>query len=746
MKIFNNLKTDMEDVVIIGRIPYIGNIDANENNLNTSIDTYLNGEVISNGLISKIYYTEELNADKDSDTWNENVSDYKNIKAFKIVLENNVIHQGENIEFSYNFVIPEGLTYNQVANGCNIIYYKANEENRVDNTIFGVETEKREISILDCKEIEIIEKADTEVEEPVIPEVEEPVEENVIPEIPEETVKKEVLHVGTNVTRGGITVEEGEKVNERQVLKYTAFIKNISDEQINNVVIKGRAHNANLFYWNTFQTHSTTTDEIVTTGEFVEDKDGSYGYETMKIGTLLPGDEVKFEYQVVVNGLENLDSQDGLVYGQIFISADEIEEKEIQTLKCDIRDTDLELALYEAGLEDEQYRYVLSEGEYYVKAYLKNISNEIMKNVDVNFMLSENLNYNSMTQYMHLDYNIRLCDTSTGTMVTVTLDELKPGEEKYVYLYTTTDKVDISLAEEKIHVYCNANVNGNLYLSNDFTRTVDQTETDYEIQYYTNIPEGTAVNDGDNVIYTYIAKNVGAIEETTIIGDYLPDGLNVNSIKLYREDGSVENIELDEYEEYFEEEEVIDDGEELTEEELQEVLEMEEYYSQNPIEFEGDEEVDNEFIDDYVDEEIFNIFTHEITIRPNETIKVEVDTTVNMDTLSGEDLVNSIELSTIPEEKNKEITLKVNYPEDWNVDEDIETDDTYIDVELEEFLQDAESLPISLDKIKLDGALKINVYGTIKVDINNDGILDSSDEVIKNQEVILFNLDTRKIY
>ena len=56
------------------------------------------------------------------------------------------------------------------------------------------------------------------------------------------------LKIGTTVTKGGVEVEEGEEIFERQILRYTVVLKNTTSKPLNNVKIK--RSNLDLFIFN----------------------------------------------------------------------------------------------------------------------------------------------------------------------------------------------------------------------------------------------------------------------------------------------------------------------------------------------------------------------------------------------------------------------------------------------------------------------------------------------------------------
>ena len=104
--------------------------------------------------MEKVYYSTEENPDKDSGNWQENITDFSQIKSFKVVVENPTMKVGEKIEISYNLNIPENVGYNASAYNLITTYYNLNDEQVEDYSIIGIESEERDIELVDCQAIE----------------------------------------------------------------------------------------------------------------------------------------------------------------------------------------------------------------------------------------------------------------------------------------------------------------------------------------------------------------------------------------------------------------------------------------------------------------------------------------------------------------------------------------------------------------------------------------------------------------
>lgn len=649
LDIINNFKADMENVVILGKLPVIGNVDNNGNSLNTTVDTSLASEIMTSGLLTKVYYSEDINTEINSDSWKEKVSDYSKVKCFKIEVINGVMHQGEKINISFNLSIPENLNYNENIFGLDTVFYKVGGVDKTKNIVFGLETEEKQIAIEDFENVQSIDK----------------------------------LSIGTMVTRGGEDVKDGEDVNERQILRYTTIVENISNETINNIKLKGNAHNANMYYWYTYTVISSSDGEETLTGEWIEDKEEKHTFDTFEIGSLEPGEGRIFEYQVVVNDLTLLqDINDKTVYGNITLSADGIEEKTITTIKNPIINADLEIRLEKNGLEDANYMKIVSGEDYFLRVYLKNISNTTIKNFEVNLTVPSFIQYNPLMEIIHDEYIVSTKETSTTNIITVLVEEMAPGEDGYIFFYTKITDFDIGIITMDSLSVADAVLNGRRYISNDYQRQISQDKISYDTDFFGNKEDGSKVIDGEELEYTFTAKNTGALKESALFEYFFPLGLDINSIDLYRENGSKENL-------YTQKEKTDDESiktiiEESTEETSEEITpEMLANETQNDYEVNEEEELkaSNEDMSVYVSDafkelesgdtlfaqgysEETNTYTKCIDVAPGETIKIIIKAFVNLG--SGVDhqeaIVNTVSFRGAPIEKT--VTYYIDYPEE----------------------------------------------------------------------------------
>ena len=131
--IMNNNSNVVSNVKILGRIPFVGVKDiTNGDTLGTTIDTTLYRAISSDGNdgLFRIFYSEKEDAtnelDNESNGWSENSETLDNIKSFLIIPEDEdyVLSAGQQLRFSYDFVIPQGLPHNEFVYSTFVTYYR----------------------------------------------------------------------------------------------------------------------------------------------------------------------------------------------------------------------------------------------------------------------------------------------------------------------------------------------------------------------------------------------------------------------------------------------------------------------------------------------------------------------------------------------------------------------------------------------------------------------------------------------
>ena len=144
----NNTGNNCTDVVLMGKVPFKGNKSViTKEDLQTTVNTFMANGITANDQnanSAKIYYSENENPTKDLDNeengWIQEVEDVSKVKAFLIVIEGDMAPDTI-LKYTYEFQIPENLTYNDALfgsfggfyynNGINVISYETAEADKV---------------------------------------------------------------------------------------------------------------------------------------------------------------------------------------------------------------------------------------------------------------------------------------------------------------------------------------------------------------------------------------------------------------------------------------------------------------------------------------------------------------------------------------------------------------------------------------------------------------------------------------
>ena len=195
LKLQNNHTVPVSNVSVIGRIPYKNNKYAiAETDLGTNLNSTLSSMITGGkGKNFTIYYSDNIDATKDislpSNNWVTNPVNISTVRSYLIVI-NDTINVGEQIEFKYNFAVQSEKNYNKILFANFGAYY----------TVDGIE----------------------------------------------ETAESSKIGLTTgargklNVTKTGILLNGGTTAKEGDIIKYTIQIQNNSEHPVDNVMVNDR--------------------------------------------------------------------------------------------------------------------------------------------------------------------------------------------------------------------------------------------------------------------------------------------------------------------------------------------------------------------------------------------------------------------------------------------------------------------------------------------------------------------------
>ena len=140
----NNYTNAIDNVMVLGRVPFTGNkaIDETEE-LGSTFDMPMTSTITTSGIDSgniKIYYSENGEATRDlidsNNGWTENPSDLSKVKSYLIVISGEVTANTQ-MSFSYKVSLPANLSFNQSSYANYKVYY----DNKAPGATIG-ETKK----------------------------------------------------------------------------------------------------------------------------------------------------------------------------------------------------------------------------------------------------------------------------------------------------------------------------------------------------------------------------------------------------------------------------------------------------------------------------------------------------------------------------------------------------------------------------------------------------------------------------
>ena len=495
--LINNYDNPITDISIIGRIPNEVENVINEQKVKSTFITKLTEEVATNYKNTKIYYSQDLNANVESDSWKENIDNIENIRAYKIVFNNNEIKPAEKMSFSYKFNIPENLNYNESTYVSHELYYSYLGQQMSLYSIGMLETTKIDSNMLSTFS-NTLQGTDVEI--------------------------LEGINAKIIATTAGKELKAGEEVKEGQVIKYLINITNNSGKDITNLSLI--ANHTNAIFYGEIKKEAISTNNnpayntyIVECPELTE--------KTYEKEILRSGESINFEYEFAVKETENLNTE-----GKLKIRANEIEETEINLLTNKIAQSKLKLTLRNALSED-----VLISTDDYLPLYaeIKNIDTNILNNVIVEIKLPENtyvlpdeIREVQEAASEEIKYEITEYDTQNN-ILKIKIDKINKEEVIYVYFNLYPD-LNIEDKNKMINVLYQAYLNDEKeekYYSNEIIKEVIQTKTKITVEQSANVSQDVSLKDGNEITFETIIKNNGAIEKELLISDILPKGLYV---------------------------------------------------------------------------------------------------------------------------------------------------------------------------------------------------------------------------
>ena len=536
LMLINNTGNICNDLVVLGRIPFEGNKKiGSEEELKTTVNTnMLQGLSINSdaAVNAKIYYSENGEATEDladaNNQWTEQPADFANVKSYLVVFENYEFKQGEIINMSYDFKVPEMIDLNNFLYGTFGATYEKTSE-------IGVQEEQTVADVVGLT-----------------------------------TGTGPVMEINQTVSVG----EDG-VIQEGQIVKYTFSIKNAGNTDIEKLKVKYLLPDYGSYgEWQGPGIMGRLEDEFVELDTQIDEETGK-NYIEFDIGTVKPEEIAKKEIYVKFGKLptipEYYGSNEGFVSdeeGNYYIMTKNADGTYTETAITEVPEiiakttlkitaTDLELKTVESkGNKIERVTLLLNEKSSQSSSYplrenkeliytvsVQNNTDNKMTNVVLEKVLPEGLEFLKIyiEEYDETSEEMKVAlegnyDESTRKAI-ITISELEAGDFKEIIVKTTTATLGENEYSKEIITSSTVYADGtSKYQTAEVNNSLAKPKLVIE---QTDSANGEYVVEREYITFTLTVKNEGQIstddiEITTALSEYFTP----TSISYSKNDGA----------------------------------------------------------------------------------------------------------------------------------------------------------------------------------------------------------------
>lgn len=485
--IINNYENDIQNVEIIGSLVGKGTESIKGTTVKSNFDMILSKGIQVTLQNAKVYYTVD-NEITDNTVWTE---DYRNAKNYKIELPKETLKSGDKVNITLDIELPKGIDYNKYS------YEKL--EFKYD--YLGNNLSKTEATYFETGDGSSTKE-----------------------EIDQATKIEEVNGIGTVgvvAISGKKALEENDEIFEGQTIRYLVAIKNTTGKDLSNVKLDVNHENANVYGDKTIQSGIGYTYVVELDKPNME----------VNVGDIKAGEEKIIQYQVAAK--ENAKD----TFGNITISADNVQEQKLKTITTRVKDGDLKLVVDDNAIKG----YEFIEGAEYDFSYkVKNISNETKQNVEVEINIPECFKIINV-----MDYDVKTerkykVEEKSDNYVKVVLPTIDANETIEISLDVTVLKEKTSEQFELSYI---AKLDDNTYVSNEVAKDIYREKTQLDVTLTGNIAENSEIKTGDKITYTSIIKNIGNQSTFARISNKLPSASEIISAQ-YEYNGQIIPVDV----------------------------------------------------------------------------------------------------------------------------------------------------------------------------------------------------------
>ena len=500
--VMNNYENDISNISLIGKFPE--NITENINNeeFKATCGMKLVGNIVSIGKAAKIYYSEDVNATKDSDTWQETVEDFSTIKSFKVEIEDNKLEPGAILNISAQLNIPENLGYDQSTYIPITLNYEHNGDSSTSNSFIKIKT-----------------KADEK----------KTVETN-----------SEQMSVQVNAESGLENLEDGQEIKEGQAIIYNIKLTNNSDQDISNIRLE--ATNTNAIYYDEVEypyelaplgdsEFESPVETITKIEENPELQSKIFDIEVLKVG-----ESIDLSYQISVKD----DTASQMVEGNLNVKTETIDEN-VELMKFQIVEGKLKLKVQNLNAEET---ILYSRNGLPLQFDIQNITEGTLNDVIVEVPVPEEWEFTTELSRIEQTDKCEYIGYENG-VANYRINEIGPDETINIYIQLVAKSIPTDVLKIDTALYYRAYYDENEYISNTIKKEINQLEGNISLDFTSDVPSETTVKNGDVVTYTANIKNNGVTEQYLSINSNITDNAVIEEAYISSINGDViQNLDI----------------------------------------------------------------------------------------------------------------------------------------------------------------------------------------------------------
>ena len=492
--IINNYDIEINDVAIIGRIPkkdaYDGTIDTT---LLEGIHTNLNGV--------EILYSQSSTATKDDTSWTQ---DYTNASSYMIKLDK--MTPGQAIAIQYTIQIPENVGYGQTMYAQTDTTYTYLGNVNTQTSKVGARSENLITNNISALSSTIEEKIGNG------------------------------LNIELSTISGGTELGDGDSVYEGQKILYTMKITNSTGKDLKNVHVKATQTNGNIYGLVEEEAFDPVLGEESLKTYHRYDELNTNVNEFATIESLANGESTVISYEIVVSEVEGEEKQ---TYGDIQITADDMEDANFSTIKNTIKQAELKLTMSNSFYEEEK---IYTGMNVHMNLKIENISGTTLQNLKGTIKLPDTVYCKKGTDLIweqttigdeegiEVENKLRnlVYDEASNTL-TFEMASMEPEEVTQLELYF---QLKDTIGKEEDISFMYQMEGSNVYVSNLATMTVHNEKRDMGLAQTASISDDTKLKDEDIFDLTILVENKSDEELNFGVFDTLPKGFTAKSAKL----------------------------------------------------------------------------------------------------------------------------------------------------------------------------------------------------------------------